>query len=789
MSGKPVLRIFLPFVCGIILSRYVACPILPVAIFFIFLTIIDLFLFRSKFHRLFGIITFAAMVCMGFLRTGMSDQWIPGNDIRHLSGYEQDVCLQGVIKTPVQNRQEKQVFHLDCDSVWVAEKGYECSGLTRVVVRDSCTLLRQGDLIFIKGRIRQPPAGRNPGDFDFRAYLAARHVHTQTTIKGATNLLLLASDHDGFFTRSLIRPAREYVDALIRTVLQGQERALLRGLLIGLRDEIDDELRAEFACVGVVHVLAVSGLHVGFILLAAVFFLQLLRVKHSWRLPLLLLILLFYCRLTGSAPPVMRASIMAAVILAAPFVQRRHDAINNIALAAFLILMLQPLDLFTTGFQLSFAAVAGIVLLYGRLEDLFSQQLERWREQGAHTRRRILQLFLVSLSAQIVTIPLVVYYFNRLPLYALIANLLVVPLVSLIVFIGLVGVLAGVIYLPVGIIYMHGNWALLRGLLFIVKNFAALPYASVMLATPNPAQIALYYLFLFTIAYWSQTQIARRLIFISLIAASGYAWYHAWAVQPLLRVTFFDVGQGDAALCEFPDGRTLLIDTGDASEYMDYGERVIIPYLQRHGIHRLEAMLLTHAHADHIGGAVAILRQIKVGRIIQSACSTDRKAYHSIDSLVAVHASPVQYVSAGDTLSGFAGSSLYVLAPGRGQMEQVDENECSIIISLQYGQHTFLFTGDAGGDLEERLDHLKPFLRADVVKVPHHGSLFSQTPYLAEQCGCRYAVISVGRYNLFGLPSETAIAWWQSTGARVFRTDEDGAIVFTTDGFELTVNQ
>ncbi len=764
------------------LTRHFDIPLSPVLIGFVLLVIITIALYRSRCSRVFRMVAFTAFIAMGWLRTTLPMKWVVSDDVRLLSETEHEVCLQGIIRSPVQHKGTKQTFTLACDSVWVDEKGYSCCGRTRVVVIDSCEGLRQGDLVFVKGNIRRPAMARNPGEFDFRAYLAAQNIYTQMTITNPYNLSLLARDADDVFTRRLIRPVRDHIEALICVVLQGEVRAVMRGLLLGLRDEIDDELRSDFAVAGVVHVLAVSGLHVGFILMSIIFLLQLFRVPKNWQLPFLLLALLFYCHLTGSAPPVMRASIMAAVVLAATFLQRRPNPINTIALAAFIILMLQPLDLFTTGFQLSFAAVAGIVLFYSKMEDYLSPLFQQWREEGRSIRRSIVQLLLVSLSAQIVTAPLTVYYFNRLPLYALAANLLIVPLVSLIVFIGMVASVFAAIHAPIGIIYMNCDWLLLRMLLRLVEGFASLPWASISLAAPSSLQIVLFYLGVFTVAYWRQPKIAKRLLFVLLGASTIAVWYHAFTVKTVFRVTFFDVGQGDAALCEFPTGKTVLIDAGDANEYIDYGKRVILPYLQRKGIRRLDALILSHGHKDHIGGAPAVLQTMPVSRIIRSACMTQPNFYRAVDSIAIAHKIPMTSVAAGDTVAGLGVGECYILAPRRIAMEQWDENLCSMVISLHFGRCSFLFTGDIGKNIEELLSEYKAFVHADVVKLPHHGSLEMGSEWLAQTCASQYAVVSVGRNNLFGLPSKRTLEIWQQNGTKVLRTDEEGAIVFVSDG-------
>ena len=379
LHGRPAVKILLPFAAGIVWARWSVLPWLIPALSLVLLLAAAFIGMRRWSALLFTAAVLLAFFCAGWLRLALLLQLTPRNDVRRVADWPALVNLEGTISGPVEWRGDRQIFCLEIDSLWSEEQGFAARGRTRVIYYDTLLTLRQGDRLVAKGMLRSPAGAGNPGAFDFRAWLASQGIHTQLSVSSPARLLLLERDRDPWIQRLLVRPVREHILRVIDSGLEGESRALLRALLVGVRSDIDDELRQEFSAVGVVHILAVSGLHVGFVLATLLLCINVLRIPHRARLPLLLAALWLYVQVTGSAPPVVRAAVMAALVLAAPALQRKLDPVNAIALAAFVILLGNPLDLFAAGFQLSFAATLGILLIYRHLDQWAANHIVWWR--------------------------------------------------------------------------------------------------------------------------------------------------------------------------------------------------------------------------------------------------------------------------------------------------------------------------------------------------------------------------------------------------------------------------
>jgi competence protein ComEC len=281
---------------------------------------------------------------------------------------------------------------------------------------------------------------------------------------------------------------------------------------------------------------------------------------------------------------------------------------------------------------------------------------------------------------------------------------------------------------------------------------------------------------------WAQLAFRKWLIFSILILANVYVWTQLGSAERYLKVTFFDVGQGDSALFEFPNGRTMLIDAGDRTDYVDYGERVIYPYLVRNGINTINDVLVTHAHSDHNGGVLFLLQKKCVGRLIKT------HAQHEVelDSLIEVTAQqknvPIRYIRAGDTLFCHPDMLVMALHPTpafvrRSESNIADLNNASIVLKCVYFDHSILMTGDAETAAEKSMLIYGELLQCHILKCAHHGSSTSNSSDFRQAVSARYGIVSVAQFNRFGLPSTDLIKEFQAEGTTIFRTDA-GAVQF-----------
>jgi len=785
MSKRPAFFIAVAFCCGIGIERLLHLPATIIAGSFIIVLIAALVAFRQKekASRLaearHGIDLLLLLACLsaGALRAHFSQN--PNDkDISFFADSSNEVLLAGTVDDFPERRKERYRFAFRAEKIRINSNWSSTPG--RVLVSgDSLAETRVGDKLLLRGYLRVPDASRNPGAFDYRAYLQAQDI-TATFYCGKQAPLWRESSHGWLEWRQLISQTKSWIETRLASFSRDQRLALLKGLLIGERDEISKEVSEAFARTGLVHILAVSGSNVGFIALIIVTALHLLRLSRRWHPPFLLAGIFFYMILTGAQPPVVRATIMATVIILGEWLERDADIYNSLGAAALLILLWQPLQLFQLGFQLSFAAMLGIAYLYEPLVAFFKKLLRlEWRPV-----QLIIMLLAVSFAAQFATLPFSVQAFGRLPLAAIVGNLIVVPISFIII---LASTLACIFTLIEPVSRFCGYIADLTtgGLIEFTRRLSQIPLAYVDSVYVSPLLLTFYVIIIITLVEWRRALAARRFLLpAGLIVLNIFVWQRAWAAGPNLHITFFDVGQGDAALLEFPAGR-LLVDAGPLLENFDAGERVLVPFFRTHGIRQLDAVVITHPHADHLGGLPALLHEVKIKNVFVCGVETNSLLEQRCEKLVDSLRVPLLILRAGERFPDFAPAQVWALHPLSHESGFENINDASVVIKVIFGQHAFLFPGDAEFESESHLLQSAPVLNSDVLKVGHHGSSTSSLVPFLQAVSPRWAVASVGRWNNFGHPDPQVLARYDSLGIQLLRTDRDGAVVFETDGKTL----
>jgi competence protein ComEC len=648
------------------------------------------------------------------------------------------------------------------------------------------TSLVVGERLSLRAKREAFDDARNPGepaerDIETERGLACRLVHAR---------IIARAPPDPADVSLWLPRARAWGSQRIHALLGEPDATILAGAMWGERGTLPSDLRAEFQDTGTVHILVTAGLHLGVIAAIALFAFGKLGLGRVWGSLATIPIVWIYAALSGAHLPSMRAATMLTFALVARATGRDAYSWNGLALAAIVIAALRPSAVSSLSFALSFSCVAAIFA--------FARPCTQWFVDRG-TGHTIATLLGVAIATQLGTWPLTAYGFLVIAPFAPIANAVVVPVVGIAMIAGFAAILATPI--P-ALAHAIANVAisLVDWIANVVRIVSQLPSAHIV-ATPPPIWAIVAYDG--TLALLALALARERFVPVAALgvacATAVCLWPPGFAIHEL-TITAIDVGQADSLLIQTPNGHAFLVDGGGRlesgspqsgnSQAEAIGERIVVPFLIRRGIHHLDAIVLSHPHGDHVAGTVPVMRTLAVGGFADSGQSYPGHAYADALTIVREKRIPLLEPRAGTiwrTDDGvtirFYGPSLPYIAGGRN-----DINDNSLVFMLEYENFRMLFTGDAGKSAERRLLASGVDLHADVLKVGHHGSAYGTTPQFLRAVHPTSAIISVGRHNLFGHPAPSTIATLMRAGVRVYRTDRDGAITIAVDRARVAIS-
>jgi len=673
----------------------------------------------------------------------------------------------------------------------------------------------KGDILEITGKIKEFHNFNNPHGFDYREFMERDDVWGNIYGKKG-NTALVEKGHPTALDRM-----RSAVETLIdKTTASKPGKEVLKALITGSRQGIDSNLQDDFCRTGTVHLLSISGLHVGVV---AGFFFFLFRFVLSYITPLLwqgrvkalagLLTLVpvwVYGFLSGMPPATQRSVIMATVFLLTYGFEAEHEIVNTLALAAMVILSISPHSLFNISFQLSFGSVLSIIWGISAMNHR-KQQVDDLEQAGNRTQRlkqSIQAYILVSVFAFAGTWPLVAYYFNQVSVIGFLANPVMIPFVGmLVVILGL----GAVFIMPLGMYpalwVLNTSGLILDKSIELIRFFSSLPWASFKIVTPSILELVCYYIVLICLIEIRRSEKTNRKkrmalasiasIVIMIMALDGFYWLNKRFQHHDLRVTFLDVGQGASALVEFPGGECMLIDGGGFSdnEMFDVGEKIVAPFLWSKKIGHVDRVVLSHPESDHLNGLLYILEHFTVNELWTNGIERDTKGFLRMMELAEMNRTTVKNRKDLPDNYQIGGVDLRIFWPLKNDETAVaysskESNNMSIVLKIAFGGQSFLFPGDileeAEADMINALTNIQD-LKSKVLLVPHHGSKSSSSDLFIQTVAPDYAVVSAGYKNWFKFPHPMVLERLAAQGSKVYRTDFHGAVVMATEGDDLHI--
>ncbi|MBN1153359.1 DNA internalization-related competence protein ComEC/Rec2 [candidate division KSB1 bacterium] len=787
IADLPAIKFLFLYAAGILIAHQVNLSsaillLLPPIIFIASIVCFCVKKLKSSFITIWIMIT---LIITGFLRFTYTDRLIPHNHIAHMVQKNDSVSLEGKIKDYPAIKDSVTTFLMSVSKLRLSDTiSIPINGDILVKCWFENLEIRFNDMIRASGKVRLPRGERNPGEFDYRSHLKSIGIYQMIYVYHPNDLVILQKREHRHPLQHTISGTREYIDKNFKRYFLDQERAIIKGLILGDRSEINPELKAAFSASGVMHVLAVSGLHVGFVVMIITGIVKFIRIPYNWKQIVIILCVFTYMQLIGFKAPVIRASTIVMLYLIGKLLQRKTNTINLLATAALIILIIDPRQLFQASFQLSFAAVLSILFIYQRMNAFINTIAWFTRIRNSKIIGYIFDIFLVSLAVSVGTAPLTMYYFEKLPIISLLLNIVVVPLVGVIIASGFLFILLTLVSSTCASMMAHLISLLLRFLIASVKSSAAMHFGYIEIFSIGLAHVFGLYLFILLLLNIRNPKYFKVMIFYLLIVLNILSWQALFRHKDYLEVIYFDVGQGDGALIKTPDNRYALIDGGDAYKGHSSGQRFIYPYLRRNGIRQLDYVILTHGDNDHVGGLPFLLRHIKVSSVIDNGITAESEIYADylkvIDSLKIDH----KILKAGAEIDFGQDIACFVLHPAAG-MHVDDLNNSSLVLKLVYKNVQFLFTGDIEAESEQTLLRYGDLLKCDILKVAHHGSKSSSIQDFLDYSKPVHAVISVGEYNRFRQPSSQVLSRLNRSDIHVYRTDLSGAIIFRSDGKKL----
>ncbi len=812
MKERPILIAVIGYMIGILWGLYFN---FSVALFYIFIAAIYLILktFLSKnkwnilsprrYFRYIKIFFNRKSIYLIIIISIISNLIVNFQNEKYENVYKdgEELTLIAIVDSNKEEKEYKDTYKIKTE--------YKDTHLILSVNKNKDIELEYGDKILIKGEFVEPSEARNYGGFDYKEYLKSIKIYG--TIKADSIEILAKNSNNPIFTfaNNINLKIKENINKLIPE----KYSAIFTGLILGDTSKVEEEVNDDFKIANISHVLAISGMHITYIVIGIELLLKRGIGKRKTRI-ITIIILVMYVFITGFMPSVVRSSIMGIIMLISKLIHRKNDIWTSISLSLLILLIYNPFLILNVGLQLSYLGTIGIVCFNKNVYNFLRKLKIRNKKIRYKINRKFIlfmdkikEMLSVTLSAQIVILPILLFNFNILGIYFFISNILVSIIIGPIIIVGFVCILISFISIEIAKILSIFMSVGIQ-ILISISEISHLPFSKIYIPTPKVWQIVIYYICVivinkiyisFNLKEPDFTSIRIRnlvallkfkfrqnrnkvlkvlIVLVSLVFILN-------TIPEKLKIHFVDVGQGDCTFITTPQNKTILIDGGGSmSEEYDVGKSTLLPYILDRGYTKLDYVFISHFDQDHVGGILTILEELRVGQVYISKQEQDSENYQKFLKIVEDKKIKVKVLKQGDCLKIEKNLYFDILWPIEEQIQENVLNNNAMVMKLRYGKFSMLFTGDIEAIAEEKiLDFYKEkgesILKSDVLKVAHHGSKTSTTQSFFEKVNPKICLIGVGKNNMFGHP--TAEVLERINGTKIYRTDENGEIILEVE--------
>ena len=711
----------------------------------------------------------------------------------------------------VGNKEEKEFK--DTYKIKISSEGkYKNSYLILNVNKKEKIDLEYGDEIQVRGEFVEPSAKRNYNGFDYISYLKSLKIHGNLK---ASDIDVISKNNGNKILIFANKVNLEIKDN-INELMKDKYSSIFVGLILGDTSNIEEDIQDDFKIANISHVLAISGMHITYIIIGIEILFKKLFGKIRTRI-VTIVILILYMFITGFTPSVVRASIMGIFLIFSKLIYRKNDIWTSISLSLLILLIYNPFLILNVGLQLSYLGTIGIICFNKNVYSFLRKLKIRNKKIKYKIKRRVIlfvdkikEILSVTLSAQIIILPIMLFNFNVLGIYFFISNVLVSLIIGPVIIIGFVCTLIS--FLSVELAKLLAIFMEL-GIRFLIDiaEISHLPFSKIYIPTPKIFHIILYYILIIIMnkiygSFNSKNPSFTDIRIRNLIALYKYKFNQSKKKILKISITIFilvlllipniflknlkihfvDVGQGDCTFIVTPNNKTILIDGGGStSNEYDVGESTLLPYILDRGYTKIDYIFISHFDQDHVGGLFTILEELEVGQVYISKQEENSENYQKFLKIIKDKKINVTILKQGDCLKIENNTYFDILWPIEEQIQENVLNNNAMVMKLRFKEFSMLFTGDIEDVAEKKMlsiygEKSSSFFKADVLKVAHHGSKTSTIQEFFEKVNPKICLIGVGENNMFGHPANEVVE--RFSGRKIYRTDENGEIILKTNG-------